>query len=66
MATTKIWAVHTRLDKVIDYATDEEKTILKTIKADEGLELVYKYATNSKKTEEQFFVTGVNCIPEIA
>lgn len=66
MATTKIWAIHTRLDKVIDYATDEEKTILKKIKADDGLELVYKYATNSKKTEEQYFVTGVNCIPEIA
>ena len=66
MATTKIWAIHTRLDKVIDYATDDEKTILKKIKAEDGLELVYKYATNSKKTEEQYFVTGVNCIPEIA
>ena len=26
MATTKIWKVQKRLDHVIDYATDEEKT----------------------------------------
>ena len=28
MATTKIWKVQKRLDKVINYATNEEKTYL--------------------------------------
>ena len=26
MATTSLWEIHQRLDKVIDYTTNEEKT----------------------------------------
>ena len=57
MATTKLWKFSSRLDTLIDYATNEEKT-------DEGYlvsaincmpETAYREMTNTKK---QFFKTG--------
>lgn len=63
MATTKIWKIESRLGKVLDYAKDKKKTLNKVC---DELELVYNYATNKEKTEEQLFVTGINCTPEIA
>ena len=63
MATTKIWKIESRLGKVLDYAKDKKKTLNKVC---DELELVYNYATNAEKTEEQLFVTGINCTPEIA
>lgn len=64
MATTKIWAVKTRMDVTINYATDEKKTTLEIEK--DPLKDVYNYAVNSSKTEKQYFVTGINCTPAIA
>lgn len=64
MATTKIWAVKKRMDMVIDYATNEEKTILTNLA--DSLNTLYNYTTNKDKTEKQYFVTGINCTPEIA
>lgn len=65
MATTKIWKVQKRLDKVINYATNEEKT--KNNYSEYGMDefdsirQVMTYATNPYKTEKQFYTTGINC-----
>ena len=65
MATTKMWKVQKRLDHVINYATNEEKT--KNIYSKYGMDefdsirQVMTYATNLDKTEKQFYTTGINC-----
>lgn len=65
MATTKIWKVQKRLDHVINYATNEEKT--KNNYSEYGMDefdsirQVMTYATNPYKTEKQFYTTGINC-----
>lgn len=64
MATTKIWAVKARVDKVVNYATNEEKVTFE--KANDSLSKLYNYASNEMKTEKQYFVTGINCTPAIA
>ena len=68
MATTSIWKVESRLDKVIKYTTDKDKT-----ENEEYIKDLYKtlhntieYTKASFKTEEQFYVSGVNCSPENA
>lgn len=70
MATTKIWKVQKRLDHVINYATNEEKT--KNNYNEYGMDefdsirQVMTYATNPDKTEKQFYTTGINCKVENA
>ena len=65
MATTKIWKVQKRLDHVINYATNKEKTKNNYSKygMDEfdSVRQVMTYATNPDKTEKQFYTTGINC-----
>ena len=62
MATTKIWAVKSRMDHVLDYATNEEKTALKWNETDlQAMRDVMDYAMNDAKTEKQFYVSGLNC-----
>ena len=69
VATTKIWKVVKRLDHVMDYATDEDKTRKIEFKIEKGnylvlvndLKDVLDYAMNEDKTEKQYFVTGINC-----
>ena len=65
MATTKIWKVQKRLDHVIDYATNEEKTRKNSngygIDKFDSIRQVMTYATNPDKTEKQFYTTGINC-----
>ena len=65
MATTKIWKVQKRLDHVINYVTNEEKTkgIYSKYRMDEfdSIRQVMTYATNPDKTEKQFYTTGINC-----
>lgn len=63
MAVCEMWDVKGRLDHPIDYAENPEKTANpKYTKEDlQALGDVMKYATNSDKTERQFFVSGVNC-----
>ena len=56
MAVTKLWKVENRLDHVIDYATDKNKT-----KKLNSMREVLNYAMNEEKTEKQFYVTGINC-----
>ena len=65
MATTAIWSVKGDLGRVVSYAANPDKT---TFSQEEwqGLHDVLGYATQGYKTEEQRFVSGVNCTPEIA
>ena len=60
MATTSLWKVDKRLDHVIDYATDEEKTKNEGDNFD-SIEKLLTYATNPTKTEKLFYTTGINC-----
>jgi len=68
MATTKIWAVKDSLKRVIDYASNPDKTVNDEFGSYEfkGLDNVIKYTTNDLKTEKQFYVSGINCEPSTA
>lgn len=65
MATTSLWKVDKRLDHVIDYATDEEKTKNENVENEGGnfdiIEKLLTYTTNPAKTEKLFYTTGINC-----
>lgn len=68
MAVCEIWDVKGRLDHSIDYAKNPVKTTNPDY-TDADLQAmgdVMKYAANGDKTEQQFFVTGVNCDPTTA
>lgn len=54
MATTSLWKVESRMDHVIDYVMDTNKTI--------ELQQVLNYTTNEEKTMEHQYVTCINCI----
>lgn len=64
MATTKIWPVKDSLKRLVDYASNPEKT------TDDDLAAVIKYAMNGDKTagnnEKACYVTGVNCFADTA
>lgn len=68
MATTSLWEVHQRLDKVIDYTTNIDKTKNKEYADNlyQSLHNVIEYAKSDFKTEKQFYVTGINCNEETA
>ena len=64
MAVTKIWPIKGRVDKVIDYARNPEKT--RESSYDRQVQLhtidgVIEYAANEDKTEKKFFVSTLNC-----
>lgn len=63
MAVTKLWKVNDRLDHVIGYAENPDKTRRpKYSDTDwQALKDVLEYAKDEEKTEQQFFVTGINC-----
>lgn len=65
MATTKIWKIENRLDHVMDYTTNEEKTknnyLQNGVDDYDSIRQVMMYATNADKTEKQFYTTGINC-----
>ncbi len=63
MAVTKIWAVRSRLDHLISYVSNTGKT------ENPGygdLRAVLDYAEDDAKTEQKYFVSGINCQPETA
>jgi hypothetical protein len=65
MATTKIWPVRGYLGSVVDYAENPDKTENPSYAdADfQGLCDVMDYATQGNKTEQQYYVSGINCSP---
>ena len=64
MATTKIWPIHDNLKRVVNYASNPDKTEF------DDLKQALHYAENENKTsfgKERFcFVSGVNCRAETA
>ena len=58
MAVTKIWKIEKRLDIVVDYVANEKKTN-ETNYYD--LHKAVEYAKASYKTEQQLYVTSLNC-----
>lgn len=68
MATTKIWDVRGWLGQVVHYVENASKTENPAFSnADiQGLRDVMDYATRDYKTEKQYYVSGINCLPEIA
>ena len=62
MGTTKIWTIKDSISRVLDYASNPNKTIYSDLKE------VLHYAGNKYKTEseEMCFVTGVNCHADTA
>ncbi|MBR2806773.1 MAG: relaxase/mobilization nuclease domain-containing protein [Oscillospiraceae bacterium] len=69
MAVTSIWPIKGRIDQVINYARNPEKTtetyhnkqaILHSIDG------VVHYAANDMKTEKRCYVTGINCREDLA
>lgn len=68
MATTKIWDIKGRVDTLINYAANPEKTEGKSYseKQIQALHDVMDYASDDYKTERSLFVSGVNTTPDTA
>jgi hypothetical protein len=66
MATTAIWDIKGRLDKLVDYAQNPLKTEGYSDGDLQGLNDVMDYAIQDRKTERKLYVTGLNCDPSIA
>lgn len=62
MATTAIWDVTDRLKRVLDYATNPDKTDQERL-AHDDLQQVLAYTSTDAKTEKQLYVSGINCDP---
>ena len=69
MATTSLWKVVNRVDHVVNYATDKDKTkneYYNKFNNFYSIRDLLSYVTNPNKTEKQFFTTGINCKVEDA
>lgn len=69
MATTNIRPIKKRLDHVLDYASNESKSLNKAygkIYSYTELHNVLEYVQADYKTEKRLFVTGINCNSEDA
>lgn len=66
MATTKLWKIENRIDKVINYVVNLKKTKNREYDLELYVSLhnTIEYAKASYKTEKQFYVTGINCTPQ--
>lgn len=62
MATTAIWDIKDNLKRVLDYASNPDKTEIHEHDYQyNGLNQVISYTTQDIKTEKQLYVTGINC-----
>ena len=68
MATTKIWDIKCRLDILINYAANPDKTDGNNYNEMElqALHDVMAYASDEYKTEKRLYVSGVNVTPDTA
>ena len=72
MAVTSIWAVKNRMDTVINYVENPEKTTQRPEEAPAAnaamkyIRDVLGYACNEAKTDKMMYVTGINCDPDTA
>ena len=60
MATTGFWPVKGKLKSVIVYAENPNKTMNPKL-FDSDLYATLQYAENSNKTDQELFVSGINC-----
>ena len=60
MATTVFWPVKGKLKSVIVYAENPDKTMNPKF-FDSDLYATLQYAENSNKTDQELFVSGINC-----
>ena len=58
IAVCEIWKISSRLDTVINYTTNEDKTDKELFNE---LHKVIEYDKNDMKTERQLYVSGINC-----
>lgn len=63
MATTSLWAVKGRIDHLVNYIENPEKTRDDGVQA---LQHIVGYTTNTDKTEQKLYVDGINCLLELA
>ena len=61
MATTSIWKIKSKLERVINYTANPSKTSKGNYKE---LHKAIEYVKSSYKTEEQLYVTAINCSKE--
>ena len=68
MATTGIWKIEKRLDHVLDYTMNVEKTLNTEYGKPDYQEFhkLQEYESYDYKTEKECYVSGINCLPEIA
>lgn len=67
MAITKIWSVKGRLDAALRYVMNPEKASnIGWYKHLHDFEKTMEYITDEEKTDERYFVSGVNCMEETA
>lgn len=68
MAVTGIWKIQKRLDHVVDYTTNIEKTVNSDYCKESYYDLhnVIEYAEADYKTEKQYYVSSLNCSVETA
>jgi hypothetical protein len=68
MAVTSLWAIKGRIDHLINYVENPEKTRADTAenKDLQALWDIVGYTTRPDKTEQKLFVDGINCLPELA
>ena len=69
MAVTAIWPIKGRIDGVINYARNPEKTTDKAmadVMAMHTVNKVVEYTADQMKTEERKYVTAINCSEETA
>ena len=69
MAVTSIWPIKGRVDQVITYARNPEKTT-EDVSLNQAqlhaIDGVVEYAVDDIKTEQRCYVTGINCREDIA
>lgn len=63
MAVTKLWKVENNLKKVLDYTKNPDKTrkLKYSLEDIQSLKNVLAYAKDEEKTEQEFYVSGINC-----
>lgn len=63
MAVTKLWKVENNLKQVLDYTKNPDKTRKLKYSLDDiqSLKNVLAYAKDEEKTEQEFYVSGINC-----
>lgn len=64
MATTSLWHIKGSLKDLIDYVENPDKTV-----SDKGVNdffQVFSYVRNPKKTEQEQYVSAINCLKETA